>query len=212
MTDPAGATKAVRTRDAILEAAEQLFAEHGFEGTRLEQVAESVGIRRASIVYHFRDKRELYGAVLDELVMGLFVPVQRALEQSGPLAERIEQAVSAFIDFVAERPTAARIALREIADGAGERRAELVRHLAPFAALIPRVRANRGAARYPKADPVQVASAIAGTTIFHLVAMPTIAPGIEYDPLQPERLEQLRSEVIRMARGLLGEHSGVEDV
>ncbi|MGH7287017.1 MAG: TetR family transcriptional regulator, partial [Myxococcota bacterium] len=53
-------SKALRTRAAILAAAEAVFAERGFAAARLEDVAARVGIRRASIVYHFRDKRELY--------------------------------------------------------------------------------------------------------------------------------------------------------
>jgi TetR/AcrR family transcriptional regulator len=49
--------RAIRTRAAILDAAEALFSERGFDATRLEDVAERVGIRRASIVYYFKDKR-----------------------------------------------------------------------------------------------------------------------------------------------------------
>ena len=70
MTAPAPArltSRAERTRATILETAEALFAERGFEATRLEDVAERVGIRRASIVYYFRDKRELYEAVLQDV-------------------------------------------------------------------------------------------------------------------------------------------------
>ena len=67
MAEPRPTPKSARTRRAILEAAESCFAAQGFEATRLEDVAAEVGIRRASIVYYFRDKSELYEAVLDEL-------------------------------------------------------------------------------------------------------------------------------------------------
>ena len=210
---PRGGARAERTRATLLEAAESIFAERGFAATRLEDVAERVGIRRASIVYHFRDKRELYGAVLDELVQGLYEPVERALDQGGPLGDRVEGAVSVFVDFIAERPSAARILLREIADGSPDNPPQLVRHLAvSFTPLVLRVRGvGQRARRYPKADPTQIASAIAGTTIFQLAAVPTLAPGLDYDPREPERLEALRAQVMGLARGLLGEHSGVEE-
>ena len=204
--------KAERTRDTILEMAEAVFAEKGFAAARLEEVAERVGIRRASIVYHFRDKRDLYSAVLDQLVKGLLQLIAPVLEAPGPLAERIELAVSAFVDFVAQRPTAARILLREIADGSPDHPPELVRHMGSFAVLAARVsEAGLAMPRFPKADPIQIASAIAGTTVFHLAAVPTLAPGIEYDPRQPERLEALRAEVLSLTRRLLGEHSGTRD-
>ena len=57
-------TRAERTRRAVLDAGEELFAERGFEATRLEDIAVRVGIRRASLVYYFPDKRRLYDAVL----------------------------------------------------------------------------------------------------------------------------------------------------
>jgi TetR/AcrR family transcriptional regulator len=60
MAEPARLTpRAERTRRAILAAAEEHFAARGLAGTRLEDIAETVGIRRASIVYYFRDKHEL---------------------------------------------------------------------------------------------------------------------------------------------------------
>ncbi len=74
-------SRAEKTREAILSAAENLFAEKGFAATRLEDVAEVVGIRRASIVYYFRDKHELYGAVLDSLVQGVYLLVEAAFDR-----------------------------------------------------------------------------------------------------------------------------------
>ena len=70
---PALSSRAERTRTAILVAAEGLFAQKGFDATRLEDVAAAVGIRRASIVYYFRDKRELYDAVLEDVFGGFRV-------------------------------------------------------------------------------------------------------------------------------------------
>ena len=55
------------TRQAILRAAEQVFAERGYAGARMDDVAAEVGIKRASMVYYFRDKRSLYVALLDDL-------------------------------------------------------------------------------------------------------------------------------------------------
>ncbi len=63
--------RAEKTRGTILDAAEAVFAEKGFAAARLEDVAAIVGIRRASIVYYFRDKRDLYEAVLERLFSNL---------------------------------------------------------------------------------------------------------------------------------------------
>jgi TetR/AcrR family transcriptional regulator len=210
---PRHQSKASRTREAILREAEQLFGEKGFAATRLEDVAQKVGIRRASIVYHFRNKRQLYGAVLAELVQDIYRPVARVLDGPGLLADRVEASVSAFVDFIAERPSAARILLREIADGSPENPPELLSYVAAsFAPLILRVRVGRSEAlRYPKADGWHIGSTILGTILFELTALTTLAPALGYDPRAPERVEALRAHVMRLARELLGEHSGVEE-
>src|SRR5262249_17953307 len=62
-----GKSRGEDTRRAVLRAAEQVFARLGYAGARMEDVAERVGIRRASLVYYYRDKDALYQALLDDL-------------------------------------------------------------------------------------------------------------------------------------------------
>jgi AcrR family transcriptional regulator len=64
--------KADETRELILGAAELRFAATGFYPTRLEDIAEDVGITRTAVIYHFQDKETLYNAVLEKL----FTPAQ----------------------------------------------------------------------------------------------------------------------------------------
>jgi AcrR family transcriptional regulator len=62
---PRTRTKGERTAERILDVAEALFAERGFEGTALRAIADGAGIREPSLYNHFRSKRELFAAVLD---------------------------------------------------------------------------------------------------------------------------------------------------
>ena len=199
--------RAERTRGAILREAESLFAERGFADTRLEDVAAAVGMRRASLLYHFRDKLELYDAVLAELLEALHARVATALRAGGGLAARIERAVSAWVDFVGQRPALARIILREAAGATAERPPAILRHVAGFHALAREVfDATRDdpLARSAPIDPVHFASAIAGATVFFVAAMPVLAPRSGVDPLAPAQLALHRAEVLRIARRLLG--------
>ena len=199
--------RAERTRESILVAAELLFAERGFASARLEDIAARVGIRRASLLYYFRDKRELYDAVLASLLGALHARVASALRAGGGLGPRIERAVSAWVDFVGERPALARIVLREAAGATAERPPAVLRHLVSFHALGREVLAatrDDPLARSAPIDPVHFASAIAGATIFFVAAMPVLAPETGIDPLAPAQLATHRAEVLRIARRLLG--------
>jgi TetR/AcrR family transcriptional regulator len=203
---PRPGSRAERTRAAILAAAEAIFAERGFAAARLEDVAEVVGIRRASIVYHFRDKRELYEAVLASVV-GEFRPrLEAALARPGGLAERVEAAVGAWVDYIAARPAFARILLREVADASRDHPPAVLAQAPPFVALVERFRAEvreDPVARAREIDPVHLASAILGTTIFFVAAMPSLVPE-GFDPLSEERVAAHRREVLRIVRRLLG--------
>ncbi len=202
--------KSERTRAALLEAAEDLFAARGFEATRLEDVAARVGIRRASIAYHFRDKRDLYEAVLGDVFGGLLEGTRAALLGSGGLMERIEAAVSFWVDYVGARPSLARLLLREVA-GASPGLGPILRsHTQPFVELVERVlaesRAEAPAARTPRladVDPAHLASTIAGATVFFVAAMPALVPEMGARP-SPEALETHRRQVLRITRRLLG--------
>lgn len=197
------ANKAERTRARLLEAGERLFAERGFDGTRLEDVAAAVGIRRPSILYHFRDKQALYDAVLADVFGTLHTRLASALLGAEPFATRIEHAVSVWIDVVAERPALARILLREVAGGAPAHASRLAPHLQPFFALVERTLAASDAIAPPSgADPIAVASEIAGATVFFVAAMPTLLPGMAFDPLEPAQIEGLRLELQRAVHRL----------
>ena len=60
--------KAARTRRMVLDAAERLFAERGFAGTSMRDVARASGVSQALIHHHFGRKRDLYNAVKERVV------------------------------------------------------------------------------------------------------------------------------------------------
>ncbi len=199
--------RAERTRAAVLDAGEALFAERGFDAARLEDVAQRVGIRRASLVYYYRDKRQLYDAVLARVLGALRDRLEAALGSEAPLAARLEAAVSAWVAFVGARPALARILLREAADSSPERRNALRAHTEPFVALIERhvfARPDFRRARLAEIDPVHVASTVVGATVFLVAAMPSLVPDRERRPLGRARLAAHEAEMLRVVRRLLG--------
>lgn len=198
--------RAEKTRAGILDAAEALFAERGFDAARLEDIAERVGIRRASIVYHFKDKRELYDAVLENVFGGLHDVLAEVLARGKTLPEQIEAGVSAWVDYVGRRPSIARLILREVADASRERGEGVLRQTRRLRKLVQREvldRPNRKETKLAAVDPVHMASAVAGATVFLVAAMPTLLPDLEFDPLSREQLEVHKHEVLRIAQRLL---------
>jgi len=198
--------RASRTRGAVLEAAEELFSARGFDGTRLEDIAERVGIRRASIVYYFKDKRELYEAVLASVFGEFHAALAAALARDLPLLERIDAAVSTWVDFVGRRPAVARIILREVADAGPDRRSAVLEYTQPFVDLVRKQileRPDFAEANLARVDPVHVASIVAGTSVFLVAAMPALLPDRQLNPTSAEQLEVHKQELLRIVRRML---------
>jgi TetR/AcrR family transcriptional regulator len=207
MPQPEPRGRAERTRAALLDASETLFAERGFAATRLEEIAERVGIRRASIVYYYRDKRELYDAMIERVLGDLFSTLETALQSEEALSARIEAGISAWVDFVGTRPSLARIVLREAADSDPERGTALLQHSQRFYELIfdqILSRPDFAETRFNPIDPVHLASTVVGATVFLVVAMPALVPDLPIDVLSREHLESHKNELLRIVRRLLG--------
>ena len=163
----AGASKAARTRRRVLSAAEAHFAERGFDGARLEDVAADVGVKRAALFYHFRDKRELHEAVLQDAFGALIARLQEIMADERPFAERAERAATAWVDLVAERPSLAPLLLRE---AASEERAwrRLVPIATPFLDWMRhelREAVDEGAIDPVDEDPLALLGALVGATL-----------------------------------------------
>ena len=102
------------SREKILDVAEARFAQRGYAGVGLREVADAAGLGKSSLFHHFPTKAALYGAVLDRVLERLDLRVRRALEASSDPRAQLSDAVVALIDTLAEDPPAARLLLRTV--------------------------------------------------------------------------------------------------
>jgi TetR/AcrR family transcriptional regulator len=192
-------TKAERTREAVLAAAEDLFSERGFDATPLSAIGERAGIQGSAILYHHSSKRELYEAVLDRMFAPLFDEVGRQLERDGSLPDRLGAITSTMVRFAAARPAAARLVLREsvargeavdIVGTASQRR---------WAQFVDALAAEHEA----DFDPLVVWNIVVGAICFYFAAGSTVG-GLTHDPCDPHRVEQFESRMIHVTHTLCG--------
>jgi TetR/AcrR family acrAB operon transcriptional repressor len=79
--------EALETRDRILDAAERVFSRRGVSRTSLDDVARAAGVTRGAIYWHFKDKADLFGAMLARVTLPMEEMVQRAGDEADPLAQ-----------------------------------------------------------------------------------------------------------------------------
>jgi TetR/AcrR family transcriptional regulator len=107
--------KAQGTRkDAILDEATRLFAERGYEGTSMADLADRVGLRKASLFHHFASKEELRRAVLERVVQRVTLALADATkDETRDYPKRIDAITDAVVAMLGDHPYAARLLVRE---------------------------------------------------------------------------------------------------
>lgn len=133
--DPSADGKSA-TSEQILTAATRLFAARGFEATSLQEIAEAVGVRKASLLYHFESKDDLRRAVLESLLSRWNDVMPRLLMAAHSGEDQFAALVDETVGFFAADLDRARLLLREGLDRPAEFRQLIATHVAPWVAVL----------------------------------------------------------------------------
>ena len=93
------AAQAERTRRQILETAQRLFAEHGYDATSLQMIADEMGLTKAAVYYHFPAKSEILQAAMRPGIEWVSLLLDEAALLRGRRA-RTEYLVNGYVDFL----------------------------------------------------------------------------------------------------------------
>ncbi|MDP1534819.1 MAG: TetR family transcriptional regulator C-terminal domain-containing protein, partial [Rubrivivax sp.] len=104
-------------REALLGAAEQVFARAGFNGATTAAIAETAGLPKANLHYHFGSKRELYREVLARTLHDWLAPMD-GLQPGADPGTALAHYIRAKMTLSAQRPDASRVFANELLHGA----------------------------------------------------------------------------------------------
>jgi len=191
-------------RAQILNHASRLFAEQGYDGTSVQEIAEAVGIRKPSLLYHFKSKDELRENVLAEM-LAHWNSVLPGLLLKASTDERFDSTMEALSEFFIEDPDRARLFLRETLDRPEQMQAMLAEFVRPWVQLLgdqlERAK-EQGLVQHdvdPHAYAIEVITmAVAGTAVIDTLQV--ILPD---DPVRGSTRKRHARELIRIARSSL---------
>ena len=103
---------AAERREQLVDIARGLFAERGFDGTSIEEVAARAGVSKPVVYEHFGGKEGLYAVVVDREVRQLLGMMQDSLKADHPRV-LLEQAAFALLDYIEQAPDGFRILVRD---------------------------------------------------------------------------------------------------
>jgi AcrR family transcriptional regulator len=93
-------SKGARTRERLVEAAKEIFEEHGFLEARITDIAERAGQSHGSFYYYFVSKKEIFREVAASVDEGLFAPLGDVIfaQSALPPLERIREAMRRYLE------------------------------------------------------------------------------------------------------------------
>lgn len=97
-------TTSQNTEQIILEAARRVFARKGFEGTRMQEIADEAGINKALLHYYFRSKEKMFELVFREVLSNLISGIRKMMSEDIPFFSKIEEFIDRYIDVLIHNP------------------------------------------------------------------------------------------------------------
>jgi AcrR family transcriptional regulator len=119
------------SRDRIVAAARELFAEKGFDAVSIAELAAGAEVNRALIYYYFEDKLDLYRAAVESVLA--FLPDLWAKDEvlTGPPADRLDAFIRAMWQALERNRDFVKLIIREVATGGAASEAIFKKYLAP---------------------------------------------------------------------------------
>jgi len=159
---------AAGTREALLAAGTELFAEHGYDGVPVADIAERAGVNKAMINYHFGGKRQLYLAIVSATFSEIVASVERLAEAPRPAPELLRELIAVVSDAVTRRhPHFCTMMLREVLAGGAHLEPVLVAQPVRMLAAVQRI-VVRGVREgdFRPVDPVLTHLSLVGGLVF----------------------------------------------
>ncbi len=201
LAPPPRTRDAERSRAAILDAGERLFAERGYEAASLQEIGRLAGVSRGTPGYFFQSKELLYQAVLERILAEelafMLAAQERAVGAGGSPAEALTAVVVGLLDFLAARPSFVRLLEREALAG-GRRLRDTAAHATALREGLALVTALLGPEDETGVDAATFLLSVVALCWFPFAHADTYARGLGFDPASPAARERWGRHVVAL--------------
>ncbi len=191
-------------KEDILLAAEHVFAERGFKGTTVREVAKQAGIANSLIFYYFKNKGVLYEAVFDHTFSQLEFLIQRNLDLKLDQLTKLKKIMFSVIDLGVKHRNMLKILIREIIDNGSIAQKISQKYFKPLYNVTSEFLAKgKKEALFRDVDPFHFLHSMMGVIAFYFISDPIFqAMGVE-DPYGSQEIEKRKLEAWNVVRSSL---------
>lgn len=194
------------SREALLAAARQVFAEDGYDAASTNRIAELAGLRKPSLLRRFGTKEALYLEVMSGVLAALTGPIRDARLDDGDILDRLDRLGALIIDYLTRDRFTARLLVRELIDRGPFYRSPTGRAAvrAGMEATAAFLQAGIDAGVFARTDAKHLALSIASLHV-HYFASPDLASDLlGTDPFSTAARAQRTTAVLDQVRRLCG--------
>ena len=161
------------SREALLAAGTELFAERGFHGVSVSAIAQKAGVNQAMISYHFGGKRDLYVAILAATFGEIVAEVERIAASPAPAPQALRELMAAIGETASRRhPHFCTMMLREVLTGGARLEpATLAQPLRVMGAVQRIVERGVREGSFRAVDPLLTHLSLVGSLVFFFATM-----------------------------------------
>lgn len=182
------------TEEKILEAAKTVFHRKGFEGARMQEIADEAGINKALLHYYFRTKENLFDAVFTAAFREIFTKLFTTVDANIPLEDKLKNLINEYIGFLQKNAYIPGFILAELNQNP-DKIIEVFKS-APVSPmmLFDRIKKSVGDEKPENMDVRELFINILALCIFPIVARPMLQHILEFSDKEYDRFIEKRKK------------------
>ena len=189
----------ISTEEKILKAAEEVFIRDGYDGSRMQDIADVAGMNKALLHYYFRSKEKLFEKVFDAKIQGFFPQVDEVFNQDIPFIDKIYFFIEGYIELLRKNPYLPLFVLNTVNS---KDKSDFIKkmpiQLSRIVAESYQTDLKKG--RVKVLNPLQFIISLMGMCIFPFLAKPILldmikADNAAFDALMQDRIQELKMYV-----------------
>jgi len=107
-------SKDLTTEERILQAAEKVFQEKGFDGARMQEIADTAKINKGLLHYYFRTKNKLFETIFSKALSGMIVRIEDIMKKDEPLLDKLDSFIDNYMDLLLRNPYLPKFVINEL--------------------------------------------------------------------------------------------------
>lgn len=180
----------------ILEAARKVFQAKGYDGARMQEIADTAGVNKALLHYYYRNKDTIFQAVFEETFGILARKIRETFTSDRPLQEQLAEFVGYYVTFISENSFLPLFILNSLYEKPDQVKALFEKNRIDPQQILEHIRQKVKAELSISADPMHLYINILALSIFPVIAKPLIQNVFGFPEETMQRFYGERAQVV----------------